>query len=84
MAKEFVRKRTQRCPVVRIQQPPYHWKITDYHSWHAMGFCKHCGQTRRQVRVWPEDFALGPSKHPKPENIYDNFYTGKHDPRRER
>lgn len=78
--KEIRLKRTQRCPVVRIQQPPYQWKVTDYHSWHAMGFCRFCGQSRRAVRVWPEDFAPGPV-HPKPELVYDDFYVGKHDGR---
>lgn len=52
------RIRTQRCEVVRTQQPPYGWKTTDYHEWvKAGGYCKHCGLFREQVKVADKDFA---------------------------
>lgn len=54
--------RTQRCPVLRLQKPPYQWKTTDYHQWRridgkVVGCCRHCGQFPDQVLVPDESFA---------------------------
>lgn len=51
------RYETQRCSVVRRQQPPYQHMTTDYHEWPdhrggvTGGTCIHCGKTLEEVRV---------------------------------
>lgn len=71
MAEKMV---TQRCSVVRRQQPPYQWKWTAYHRWRripgtnqVVGCCLECGLFPNQVKVPESELRDLPEDDDPPE-----------------